>query len=110
MNNDDITDEEELQQFFSEWKEKDKQLPIPPLELKKTRQVTIWKWLPMGVAAVLLLGFWFVLPNSSSRELEKDLVIIKLIENSNQEQEFIIETTSTIDVWEAPSSSLLTEF
>lgn len=109
MNNDGITDEE-LQQFFSEWKEKDKQLPIPPLELKQTHQVTIWKWLPMGVAAVLLLGLWYVLPNSNSSELEKDLVIIKLIENSNHEQEFIIETTSTIDVWEAPSSSLLTEF
>ena len=43
-------------------------------------------------------------------ELESDLVIIRLVEDENQGQQIIIETASTIDVWESPTSSLLTEY
>ncbi|MGY6523682.1 MAG: hypothetical protein ACXIUD_18270 [Mongoliitalea sp.] len=110
MNNREPIEDEELRRFFLEWKEKDEQLPIPPVEFKKQATFKLWKWLPIGVAAAGLIGFFLLKPSSVETGLEKDLIIIQLIEHANQEQEIIIETSSSLDVWEAPSSSLLTEF
>lgn len=111
MNNQNNAGDGELKRFFSEWKKKDEDLTIPPFEFKKNKpSFKLWRWLPIGVAAAALIGFFMHRPSSLDTGLEKDLIIIQLIENSNQEQQFVIETTSSIDVWEAPSTSLLTEF
>lgn len=100
----------ELELYFSEWKEKDKNLEIPEFEWKKKANSGIWKLIPIGIAAAFLLGFWLKTSSETDFTLNKDMVIITLIEDENQQQRFVIETQSSLDVWEAPSSSLLTEF
>lgn len=103
-------EERELELLFSKWKEKDSKLDIPDFEFKKKNPFRIWGWVPIGVAAAVLLGFWMKHPKENDFTLESDMVIITLIEDENQKQRFVIETKSSLDVWEAPSSSLLTEF
>lgn len=110
MNKRDNIEEKELELFFSEWKEKDKRLEIPEFKYKRKTNSNIWKWLPVGIAATFLTGFWLMTSNETEYALESDMVIITLVEDENQEQRFVIETKSSLDVWEAPSSSLLTEF
>lgn len=100
----------ELEQFFSEWKEKDKALAIPELNWKRKSRKGILTWLPLGIAACLALAFWLKPSDQTEIEIEKDILIIRLIEDENQEQRFLIETQSSLDVWDASSSSLLTEF
>ncbi|GHB38927.1 hypothetical protein [Mongoliitalea lutea] len=110
MNNRILPEDDELKRFFSEWKKKDEDLVIPHIDICQQHRLNPWKLFPFGMAAVLVIGFFLLKPSTMETGLEKDLIIIQLIEHANQEQEFIIETTSTLDVWEAPSSSLLTEF
>jgi hypothetical protein len=110
MNNRTLPEDEELKRFFSDWKKTDVDLIIPPIEIGQQRRFNPWKLFPIGMAAAFVIGFFLLKPSSDDSDLEKDLIIIQLIEHANHEQEFIIETTSTLDVWEAPSSSLLTEF
>lgn len=103
-------DEKELNAFFSEWKENDKNLEIPDFEYKGKAVSWVWKWIPVGIAAVFLLSFWLKTDADTEIQLEKDLLIITLVQDENKEQHFVIETKSSLDEWEAPSSSLLTEF
>ena len=110
MNKQDSKEERELKLFFSEWKEKDRNSEIPEFEMKKRVNSGIWKLIPIGIAAAFLLGFWLITTSDNQFTLDKDTVIITLIEDENQEQRFVIETQSSLDVWESPSSSLLTEF
>ncbi|EOZ93477.1 hypothetical protein A33Q_3736 [Indibacter alkaliphilus LW1] len=110
MNKQDSVEEKELELFFSEWKEKDKDIRVPEFEFGKKRKFTLWSLLPVGIAATLLFGIWFLLPSEKDYQLEYDTLIITLVEDENQEQHFVIETKSSLDEWEAPSSSLLTEF
>lgn len=110
MNNRILPEDEELKRFFSDWKNKDEDLVIPHIDIGQQRRLNPWKLFPFGMAAALVIGFFLLKPSSDDSDLEKDLIIIQLIEHADQEQEFIIETTSSLDVWEAPSSSLLTEF
>ncbi len=106
----DNIEDKELEGFFADWKEKDNNVEIPDFEWKKRPNSGIWKLIPVGIAAAFLLGFWLKTTSDTNFALEKDMVIITLIEDENQDQRFIIETQSSLDVWEAPSSSLLTDF
>ncbi|MFD2200048.1 hypothetical protein [Shivajiella indica] len=110
MNKPDNLEEKELALFFSEWKEEDKKRDIPEFEYEKKSDIRIWKWLPLGIAAAFLVGFWMQSPKPKETDLEGDMVIITFIEDENQEQQFVIEVKSSLDVWEPQSSSLLTEF
>ncbi len=106
----DNIEDKELEGFFADWKENDKNVEIPEFDFKRKINLKIWKWIPVGIAAAFLVGFWLNTTSETEYTLDKDMVIITLIEDENQEQRFIIETQSSLDVWEAPSSSLLTEF
>lgn len=98
----------ELQEFFAEMKGKDAQIPIPVLP--KFRRSKNWLWIPVGIAASVLMGIFYFSPNDSEYHLEKDIIIISLIQDKNNELQFSIESTTSMDSWEASTSSLLTEF
>ncbi|MCH7397323.1 hypothetical protein MM236_04955 [Belliella sp. DSM 107340] len=101
---DDIADEE-LEMFFSELRNKDKKIITPPYS-KKT-PFKIWKLIPIGIAASLFLGIWVLNQEKEESQLYQDMIIISLIEGEDDEQKFIIEHTSSMDVWESPTASLL---
>jgi hypothetical protein len=98
----------ELQGFFAEMKKQDAQSQIPPLP--KFRKTKNWLWVPVGIAASLIMGIWYFTPIDSDYKLEEDIIIISLIQDKNNELQFSIESTTSMDSWEASSSSLLTEF
>ncbi|MFD2034256.1 hypothetical protein ACFSKL_05600 [Belliella marina] len=104
---DDITDVE-LEMFFSELRNKDSHLNTPTYPGKPTFK--IWKLLPIGIAASLLLGLWIWNQEKDDITLYQDMIIISLIERENQEQTIIIEQAASMDVWESPTASLLNEF
>lgn len=101
---DDIADQE-LEMFFAELKHQDSEIAVPAY--KKRTPSRIWKLLPLGIAASVLLGFWIWNHGENETPLYQDLIIISLVEDENQEQRFVIEQTSTMDVWESPTASLL---
>jgi hypothetical protein len=101
--------EKEIESFFAQLKEQDKAVQIPDFPQAKSSRRLHW-WLPVGIAAALAVGFWLGRSEPVKTELESDLVIIRLVEDENQGQQIIIEKTSNIDVWESPTSSLLTEY
>lgn len=97
-----------LEGFFAEMKEKDKELLIPSFpQQKKSRN---WMLVPIGIAASLFLLMWFNTDNEPAYTLDHDVVIITMEGGTDQELEFDIQTASSIDIWEAPTSSLITEF
>jgi hypothetical protein len=97
----------DLNAFFSNMRAIDEEKSIPPLPDFHKRQIPIWKIVTgLGIAASILLGTFFFSP-SQEKELTKDTVIIKLVEREDGQQEFQIETASSIDIWESPSNSLL---
>ncbi|SIS53045.1 hypothetical protein [Belliella pelovolcani] len=102
----DINDKE-LDIFFAELRSQDNHIPIPAFNLPKKNATKIWKLLPIGIAASLLLGFWIWNHGEIETPLYQDLIIISLVEDENQEQRFVIEQTSSMDVWESPTASLL---
>jgi len=101
-------DKEMLEGFFAELKEKDKNLSIPPFpQQKKSRN---WMLVPIGIAASLLLLLFLNTESEPTYKIDHDLIIITLEEGADQEIEFDIQTASSIDIWESPTSTLLTEF
>lgn len=100
--------DQEIEHFFSEWKKRDGDLEIPAFPKVKSRSRL--KYLPLGIAACLAIGFWLWNQQPQDSNLENDLVIITLTEGENATQKLTIETKSTIDVWESPTSSLLTAY
>lgn len=103
-----MEDNAELKRFFENMKEQDQELDIPPFPNYKNRKFNFW--IPTGIAASLaLLGLIMIKPEPSP-ELPKEVLIITLQENENNEQEFVIEETTYLDIWESPTSSLLTEY
>jgi hypothetical protein len=105
-----MKDNAELKRFFENMKEKDQELTIPPFPSYKTKKFNFW--LPTGIAASLaLLGLIMIKPEPQPlSEAPKEVLIITLQENENNEQEFIIKETTYLDIWESPTSSLLTEY
>jgi len=101
-------DEQMLESFFAEMREEDKELNVPPFPKQKKQRR--WIMVPLGIAASLLLLMWSKSVRESSPSLEHDVVIITMEEGLDQELKFEIQTAASIDVWESPTSSLLTEF
>lgn len=103
-----MEDNAELKRFFENMKEQDQQLEIPPYPSYKTRKINFW--IPAGIAASLaLLGLIMNEPQPIP-EAPKEVLIITLQEDENNEQEFVIEETTYLDVWESPTASLLTDY
>jgi hypothetical protein len=101
--------EKELHIFFQEMKEKDGEIPTPYFpEVAKARTIN-W-WIPLGIAASLLLGFFLFPKQESSPEAPVDVIIITLQQDENQEQQILIEEKTYLETWESPTSSLLAEY
>jgi hypothetical protein len=99
----------ELRNFFQAMKEKDHEIPVPDFpQLTKTRAIN-W-WIPLGIAASLLLGFLFLPKEKASPEPPVDVIIITLQQDENQEQQLIIEEKTYLETWQPPTSSLLAEY
>ncbi|SEF70663.1 hypothetical protein SAMN03080598_01079 [Algoriphagus boritolerans DSM 17298 = JCM 18970] len=101
--------EKELRNFFQIMKEKDLEIPTPDFpEVAKARAVN-W-WIPMGIAASLLLGIFLFPKQESSPKAPVDVIIITLQQGENQEQQILIEEKTFLETWESPTSSLLAEY
>ena len=103
-------EEQEIRGFFQAMIEKDLEIPTPDFpEFKKTKTVN-W-WIPIGVAACLVAGFFlFGEKESVASPPIGEVVIITLEEGPDQEMQFNIEHTTEMDIWESPTASLLTEY
>lgn len=101
-------DNELLEGFFAEMKKKDRELILPPFP--KQKKAKNWILVPLGIAASLLLLMWLRTDNEPVYKLDHDVVIITMEEGLDDEMKFDIQTASSIDIWEASTSSLLTEF
>jgi hypothetical protein len=99
----------ELKAFFQGMKEKDREIIIPEFpETVKTRSIN-W-WMPMGIAASLLLGFILLEEKDHSSPQIGDVLIITLEKGTDQKMHFNIDHTNEMDIWESPTASLLTEY
>lgn len=101
-------EDELLERFFTEMKKKDLNLALPPLPSPK--KTIARRWIPIGIAASLLLLLLFLNEKKTTYPLQEDIIIITLEEGENQELNISIEQTYAMDIWEPSSSSLLTEF
>ncbi|WP_194778520.1 hypothetical protein [Pararhodonellum marinum] len=108
MKTKDNSEEQNLKIFFSEMKAKDSALVIP--QFPKIRKSKSWSLIPLGIAASLALLAWFDRGDKPIQTLDHDVIIITLEEGENNELQFIIESTTELESWESPTSSLLTEF
>jgi hypothetical protein len=101
--------DKELQNFFQAMKEKDLEIPTPDFpELAKAKNFN-W-WIPMGIAASLLLGIFFLPKENTIPEAPVDVIIITLQQDKNQEPQILIEEKTYLETWESPTSSLLAEY
>jgi hypothetical protein len=99
----------ELKAFFQCMKEKDGEIPTPDFpEVARARTVN-W-WIPMGIAASLLLGFLLFPKQESIPKAPVDVIIITLQQGENQEQQILIEEKTYLETWESPTASLLAEY
>ncbi|NVJ85052.1 MAG: hypothetical protein HWE15_02040 [Algoriphagus sp.] len=97
-----------IKAFFEDLKEQDRNIPIP--EFPEVKVKSFPYWIPMGVAASLIIGAFLIFQRPEIPEPPADVIIISLQENEDHEQEFRIEEKAYIDIWESSTSSLLTEF
>ena len=95
--------------FFREMKAQDSQRTLPEF-VTAPQKNKLLKLLPLGIAASLLLFLWLQPNYESDITLESDQVIITLEVDQNNEQQFNIEFTHSLETWESTTSSLLTEF
>jgi len=106
-----MENDQEIKQFFKEWKAKDENLHIPEFEgFPKPKSNSTPLWVSIGIAASLLLFAPLIWPEQDLIEAPSEVVIISLEENENHEQQFSIQQSTYLDTWESPTSSLLTEY
>lgn len=99
----------ELKAFFQGMKEKDQNLTIPDFpEAVKTKSLN-W-WIPIGIAASLMIGFLLLEQNNPASPPIGEVVIITLEKGPDQKMHFNIDYTNEMDIWESPTASLLTEY
>jgi hypothetical protein len=109
MKTQDKNPDEDIIVFFREMKAQNNERPVPDF-IEMPKKNLLMKLLPLGIAASLLFFLWLFPDHKSDVSLETDQVIITLDVNQNNEQQFNIEFTHSLETWEAPTSSLLTEF
>lgn len=98
-----------LDKFFSAYKRHDRHLPVPdyPEPRKKIKKRTLAF---LGIAASLIIGLFYLEKGKEEISLDRDVLIISLEKNGNQDPTIIVTTTTSMDMWKSPTSSLLTEF
>lgn len=107
MKNDEAT--KDIQAFFDQMKEKDRNLTIPEFpELVKSRSIN-W-WIPLGIAASLMIGFLLLPQEEIISEPPAEVIIITLHQDENHEPQILIEEKTYLETWESPTSSLLAEY
>lgn len=107
MKNDEST--RDIQAFFDQMKEKDQNLIVPEFpKMVKSRSIN-W-WIPIGIAASLMIGIFLLPKESAIAEPPAEVIIITLQQGENQEQQILIEEKTYLETWESPTSSLLAEY
>ncbi len=105
-------DDQDLRGFFDAMIEKDLDIPTPDFpEIKRPKTIN-W-WIPAGIAASLIVGFFLLgekEPTAAPQPAIGEVIIITLEEGPNQELQFNIEETTEMDIWESPTASLLAEY
>ncbi|MBD3629306.1 hypothetical protein [Cyclobacterium sp.] len=98
-----------LEDFFAAYKRHDGHLPIPefPKRHKKTKKRVL---AILGIAASLAVGVFYFQKGEEEISLERDVLVISLEKNENQDPTIVVTATTSMDIWESPTSSLLTEF
>ena len=104
-----IQEEDNLKAFFEELKKQDQKLIIPEFPVLESKKRIHW-WIPVGIAASLALGAFFISSEKKQVQPSPEVLIITLEEGPNQELQFHIQETTEMDIWESPTASLLTEF
>ena len=101
--------DKELRDFFQAMKEKDLEIPTPDFPVVAKVRAINW-WIPMGIAASLLLGFLLYPKEETIAEPPAEVIIITLQQDENQEPQILIEEKTYLETWESPTSSLLAEY
>lgn len=104
-----IDKDPELDTFFQELQKQDEHLSIPPFPELERKSRTKW-WIPVGIAASILIGFFLFQFEETPPPPSPEVLIITLEEGPDQELQFRIHETTEMDIWESPTASLLTEF
>lgn len=102
---------QEIRSFFQALVERDREIEIPDFpEATKTKAIN-W-WIPVGIAASLIVGVFLLEPRDpeSTPINTGEVVIITLEKGPDEELQFRIEETTEMDIWESPTASLLTDF
>jgi hypothetical protein len=103
-----MENDELIKSFFEEMRKEDQNLEIPVFPKPKTRSIN---WLiPVGIAASLFLAGFLFFEKEPLTNAPAEVIIITLEEGPNQEMQFSIEHTTEMEIWESPTSSLLTEY
>ncbi|MCH6233800.1 hypothetical protein [Cognataquiflexum rubidum] len=101
--------DKELQSFFDQLKENDREIQIPAFP-EPAKQSSINWWIPIGIAASLTLGFFLLPQNKKDLNPPAEVIIITLEKDENNNQQILIEEKTYLETWESPTSSLLTEY
>ena len=101
--------DKKLQGFFDQLKENDRGIQIPAFP-EPARQRRINWWIPIGIAASLILGFFLWPEDSQDLVPPAEVIIITLDKDENNNQQILIEEKTYLETWESPTSSLLTEY
>lgn len=98
-----------LEDFFAAYKREDRHLSIPvfPERRKKIKKKA---FAVLGIAASLFLALFYFERGEEKISLDRDVVVISLEKNENQDPTIVVRSTTSMDIWESPTSSLLTEF
>lgn len=107
MKNDEST--RDIQAFFDQMKEKDQNLTVPDFPVMVKSRSINW-WIPIGIAASLMIGFLLLPKESTIAEPPAEVIVITLQQDENQEQQILIEEKTYLETWESPTSSLLAEY
>ncbi|WP_114751987.1 hypothetical protein [Pleomorphovibrio marinus] len=102
------SEDQDLQNFFSELRAEDSVIVAP--QFPKIRKSKSWRLIPIGIAASLALLAWFFSGDKAIQTLDHDVIIITLEAGQNNELQFKIESTTELESWDSPTSSLLTDF
>lgn len=107
MKNDEST--KDIQALFDQMKASDQYLTIPEFpDVAKTRSIN-W-WIPVGIAASFLLGFFLLPQKETIAEPPAEVIVITLQQDENQEPQILIEEKTYLETWQSPTSSLLAEY
>lgn len=99
----------DIQALFDRLKAKDQNLTIPEFpEVVKTKSIN-W-WIPLGIAASLMLGFLILPQEETIADPPAEVIIITLQQDENQKPQILIEEKTYLETWESPTSSLLAEY